>query len=81
MWNQRWRPPAPTPLPEGTVLLEEKQVACGVTAVARRVPRLAGLMRIPCQLNRKDRRRATGPPARNKDQRGFGINVGFLAGA
>ena len=33
----------------------------GFTAVARRVPRLAGLVWFSCQLNRKDCRRAMGP--------------------
>ena len=46
-------------------------------AARQRTSRLAGLVWIPCQLNRKDRRRATGPPARNKCQRGFETTLAF----
>ena len=52
-------------------------VGRGFTAVARQVPRLAGLVRLPCQLNRKDRHSATGLMARNKGQRGFDSTLAF----
>ena len=49
----------------------------GFTAVARRVPRLAGLVWFSCQLNRKDRRRAMGPPAHNKCRRDSKFTLAF----
>ena len=67
----------PTPRPVGAGVLEGKQVGRGFTAARRQASRLAGLVCSPCLLNRKDRRRATGPPARHKTQRGFETTLGF----
>ena len=49
----------------------------GFTAARQQASRLAGLVCSPCLLNRKDRRRATGPPARNKGKRDSMFTLAF----
>ena len=53
------------------------QLGCGDTAARQWASRLAGLVRLPCQLNRKDRHSATGLMARSKGQRGFDSTLAF----